>query len=89
MGLDDQLIHCEHLALKLSDNSIRKLPAAWVISVGSQQPAAQLLYLPSRPIPVQAFDERGDMEPWLSAQLLAPPELPSHYGFEYGRRLAL
>ncbi|MBD0678973.1 dermonecrotic toxin domain-containing protein [Pseudomonas sp. PSB11] len=83
MGLDDQLIHCEHLALKLSDNSIRKLPAAWVISVGNQQPAAQLLYLPSRPIPVQAFDERGDMEHWLSAQLLAPPELPSHYRFEY------
>ena len=83
MRLDDQLIHCEHLALKLSDNSILKLPAAWVISVGNQQPVAQLLYLPSRPVPVQAFKERRDMEHWLSTQLLAPPELPSHYSFVY------
>jgi hypothetical protein len=81
--LDDQVIHCEHLALKLSDNSILKLPAAWVISVGNQQPVAQLLYLPSRPVPVQAFKNRSDMEHWLSAQLLAPPALPSHYSFEY------
>ncbi|XLM14122.1 hypothetical protein DKB71_27370 [Pseudomonas sp. PLMAX] len=81
--LDDQPIHCEQLALKLSDNSLWKIPAAWVITVGSQQPVAQLLYLPSRPVPVQAFDERSDMEHWLSAQLLAPPELPSHYSFQY------
>ena len=86
MQLDDQLILCEHLALKLSDNSILKLPAAWVISVGNQHPVAQLLYLPSRPVPVQAFKDRSDMEHWLSAQLLAPPELPSHYRFEYTAR---
>ncbi|MFJ2691287.1 dermonecrotic toxin domain-containing protein [Pseudomonas sp. NPDC087336] len=86
MRLDDQPIHCEHLALKLSDNSIRKLPAAWVISVGNQQPVAQLLYLPTRPVPVQAFKDRSDMEHWLSTQLLAPPELPSHFRFEYTTR---
>ena len=84
--LDDQPIHCEQLALKLSDNSILKLPAAWVITVGNQQPVAQLLYLPSRPVPVQVFDQRSDMEHWLSAQLLAPPALPSHYSFQYTTR---
>jgi hypothetical protein len=84
--LDDQPIHCEQLALKLSDNSILKLPAAWVITVGNQQPVTQLLYLPSRPVPVQAFNQRSDMEHWLSAQLLAPPALPSHYSFQYTTR---
>ncbi|WCM50428.1 hypothetical protein OH720_26280 [Pseudomonas sp. WJP1] len=84
--LDDRPIHCEHLALKLSDNSILKLPAAWVISVGNQQPVAQLLYLPSRPVAIQAFKERRDMEHWLSTQLLAPPALPSLYNFEYTAR---
>lgn len=83
MRLDDQLIQCEHLALRLSDNSLLKLPGAWVISVGHQPPVAQLLYLPSRSVPIQAFKERRDMEHWLSTQLLAPPALPSHYSFEY------
>jgi hypothetical protein len=84
MRLDDQPIHCEQLALKLSDNTLVKIPAAWVISVGNRQPVEQLLYLPSRPVPVQAFDERSDMEHWLSGQLLVPPELTTRYiSFEY------
>ena len=74
--LDDQPIHCEQLALKLSDSTL-KIPAAWVITLGSRQPVAQLLYLPSRAVPVQAFAERSEMENWLSGQLLAPPEMTS------------
>lgn len=75
--LDDQPIHCEQLALKLSDSTLVKIPAAWVITLGSRQPVAQLLYLPSRAVPVQAFAERSAMENWLSGQLLVPPEMTS------------
>lgn len=77
LRLDNQPIHCEQLTLLLNDNSTVELPAAWVISVGDPQAVAQLLYLPSRPVPLQAFTRRSDMEAWLSRQSLAPSGLPS------------
>ena len=84
LRLDDQPIQTEQLTLVLSDSGTLKLPAAWVISVGDRQPAAQLLYLPGRPVPIQVFNQRSDMEDWLSRQSLVPQGLPDDkLRFEY------
>ncbi len=84
LRLNDQPIHCEQLTQVLSDSGTLKLPAAWVIRVGDRQPAAQWLYLPGRPVPIQLFKQRGDMEDWLSGQSLVPPGLPDDdVRFEY------
>jgi len=76
LRLNDEPIHTEQLTLVLSDSGTLKLPAAWVISVGDRQPAAQWLYLPGRPVPIQRFNQRSDMEDWLSGQSLVPQGLP-------------
>ncbi|MDR6925082.1 dermonecrotic toxin domain-containing protein [Pseudomonas sp. BE134] len=82
--LNDQPIHTEQLTLVLSDSGTLKLPAAWVIHVGDRQPAAQWLYLPGRPVPIQRFNQRSDMEDWLSGQSLVPQGLPDDdVRFEY------
>ncbi|MDR7282310.1 hypothetical protein J2X84_001131 [Pseudomonas corrugata] len=82
--LNDQPIHTEQLTLVLSDSGTLKLPAAWVISVGDRQPSAQWLYLPGRPVPIQRFNRRSDMEDWLSGQSLVPQGLPDDdVRFEY------
>ncbi|KJZ43517.1 hypothetical protein [Pseudomonas fluorescens] len=84
LSLDNQPIHTEQLTLILSDSGTLKIPAAWVISVGSRAPVAQLLYLPCRPVPIQIFNQRSDMEDWLSRQALIPPGLPDDdLRFEY------
>ncbi|WP_223512111.1 dermonecrotic toxin domain-containing protein [Pseudomonas sp. GL-B-19] len=84
LRLDDQPIHTEQLTLVLSDSGTLKLPAAWVIRVGDRQPAAQWLYLPGRPVPIQFFNQRRDMEDWLSRQSLVPQGLPDDdVRFEY------
>ena len=84
LRLNDQPIHTEQLTLVLSDSGTLKLPADWVISVGDRQPAAQLLYLPGRPVPIQRFNQRSDMEDWLSGQSLVPHGLPDDdVRFEY------
>ncbi|MEO4015402.1 hypothetical protein [Pseudomonas rossensis] len=84
LSLDNQPIHTEQLTPFLSDSGTLKLPAAWVISVGNRAPVAQLLYLPCRPVPIQIFNQRSDMEDWLSRQALIPPGLPDdNLRFEY------
>jgi len=81
---NDQPIHTEQLTLVLSDSGTLKLPAAWVIRVGDQQPATQWLYLPGRPVPIQRFNQRSDMEDWLAGQSLVPKGLPDdELRFEY------
>ncbi|MGW8462777.1 hypothetical protein [Pseudomonas sp. CLCA07] len=84
LSLDDQPIQTEQLTLVLSDSGTLKLPAAWVISVGDRQPSAQWLYLPGRPVPIQFFNQRSDMEDWLSGQSLVTQGLPDDdLRFEY------
>lgn len=84
LRLDDQPIQAEQLTLVLSDSGTLKLPGAWVISVGNRVPVGQWLYLPSRPVPIQRFDQRSDMEDWLSRQSLIPEGLPAdNLGFLY------
>ncbi|WP_367372774.1 dermonecrotic toxin domain-containing protein [Pseudomonas lini] len=84
LRLNDQPVQTEQLTLVLSDSGTLKLPAAWVISVGDQPPTAQWLYLPGRPVPIQIFNQRSDMEDWLSRQSLVPQGLPDDdLRFEY------
>ncbi|HCS43473.1 MAG TPA: hypothetical protein DIW52_11680, partial [Pseudomonas sp.] len=48
---------------------------------------SQLLYLPSRPVAIQLFDQRSAMEDWLSRQALVPTGLPTdNLRFEYTAR---
>ena len=77
LTLDNQPVHTEQLALILSNGSRIKPKGAWVISVGDPATVAQWLYLPSRPVAIQRFDTRSDMETWLSRQTLVPTGLPT------------
>jgi hypothetical protein len=82
--LDNQPVRSERLTLMLSDSGTLKFPAAWVISVGDGPAIAQWLYLPERPVPIQVFPQRSDMEAWLSGQSLIPQGLPDDdVRFEY------
>jgi hypothetical protein len=82
--LDNQPVRSERLTLILSDSGTLKFPAAWVISVGDGPAIAQWLYLPERPVPIQVFPQRSDMEAWLSGQSLIPQGLPEDdVRFEY------
>lgn len=84
LTLDGQPIHTEQLALVLSNNSKVKLTGAWVITKGVSADVSQLLYLPSRPVSIQLFKRRSDMEAWLSGQSLVPKGLSSDkLRFEY------
>ena len=87
LTLDSQPVHTEQLALVLS-NGIKVNPkGAWVISVGDPATASQLLYLPSRPVGIQRFSTRSDMETWLSRQTLVPTGLPTdNIRYEYTAR---
>ncbi|MBK5527828.1 hypothetical protein JFT86_12845 [Pseudomonas sp. TH06] len=84
-------ITTEQLSLVLSNGSKVKLPAAWVISFGTEAPVSQWLYLPLRPEAFQVFAQRQDLESWLSTQSLVPTGLPhTDLHFEYtGRNLPL
>ena len=84
-------ITTEQLSLVLSNGSKVKLPAAWVISFGTEAPVAQWLYLPLRPEAFQVFAQRQDLETWLSTQPLVPAGMPhTDLQFEYtGRHLPL
>lgn len=85
--LDNQTVQCEQLELELSNNARVKLPEAWVISVGDKAPVEQLLYLPCRPLALQAFAQRSDMQTWLTQQALVPSELPdADIVFQYSPR---
>ena len=80
-------IHTEQLALVLSNQSRVKLTGAWVITVGDSASVTNLLYLPSRPVAIQAFNQRSDMEDWLAQQALVPIGLPvDNLSFEYTAR---
>jgi len=70
-----QPVHLEKPALVLSNRSKVKLPGAWVISVGDRATAA-LVYLPGRPVCIQAFDNRANMQAWLATQVQIPTGLP-------------
>ncbi|HJR28850.1 MAG TPA: DUF6543 domain-containing protein [Pseudomonas sp.] len=79
---DNQPIHTEQLALALSNHSRVKLTGAWVIS--TEDTTSQWLYLPCRPVAIQLFKQRSDMEAWLSRQALVPNGLPAeNLRFEY------
>lgn len=83
-ALDKHPIRTEQLALVLSNHSRVKLTGAWVISTGDATSASQWLYLPCRPVAIQLFEQRSDMEAWLSRQALVPNGLPvENLRFEY------
>jgi len=71
-----QPVHLEKPALVLSNHSRVKLPGALVISVGDRASARPLVYLPCRPMCIQAFENRADMEAWLAGQVQIPTGLP-------------
>lgn len=84
LNLDSLPIHTEQVALVLSNDSKVELPGAWVISAGDPASVSQLLYLPCRPTAIQAFNQRRDMEDWLSRQALVPTGRPiDNIRFEY------
>ncbi|CAI8983626.1 SicP binding protein [Pseudomonas sp. IT-347P] len=84
LKLGDQVIHTEKLALVLKDHSKVKLIGAWVIYLGAAASARPMLYLPCRPVGIQAFAQKSAMEAWLTAQALVPAGMPSGFlGFEY------
>ncbi|HWT68859.1 MAG TPA: DUF6543 domain-containing protein [Pseudomonas sp.] len=84
LTLNQQPVNTEQLALVLSNNSKVKLTGAWVITTGEAAEVSQLLYLPSRPVGVQLFKGRSDMEAWLTRQALVPKGLPTDtVRFEY------
>ena len=60
-----QRIDTEQLSLTRSDNSVIKLPAAFVISLDTQQALSQILYLPEHQPAVKHFSQRSEMEDWL------------------------
>ncbi|MFG6205442.1 dermonecrotic toxin domain-containing protein [Pseudomonas retamae] len=72
----DQPVHLEKPALVLSNHSKVKLPGAWVIRAGDLVTARTLLYLPCRPLCIQAFDNRADMQTWLAGEVQIPTGLP-------------
>ncbi|QRK83286.1 hypothetical protein JN757_22505 [Pseudomonas granadensis] len=74
--LKGQSVHLEKPALVLSNHSKVKLPGAWVISAGDPATSRTLLYLPCRPLCIQAFDNRADMQTWLAGQVQIPTGLP-------------
>ncbi|WP_332766277.1 dermonecrotic toxin domain-containing protein [Pseudomonas koreensis] len=80
----DQPIHLEKPALVLSNHSRVKFPGAWVIRAGDQVTARTLLYLPCRPICIQAFNNRADLQTWLVGQAQIPTGLPrENLRFDY------
>ncbi|MGJ7516951.1 dermonecrotic toxin domain-containing protein [Pseudomonas baetica] len=82
--LNNQPVNTEQVTLVLSNQSRIKLTGAWVITTAEAASATQLLYLPSRPVAIQSFDQRSDMEAWLSRQSLVPIGLPTTgMRFEY------
>lgn len=73
--------HVEQLVLRCADGRRVELSGALVISRNTEQPVAQLLYLPSRPIPWMSFKNRNDMERWLidhQQQLVGPSRLDAN-----------
>ncbi|WP_256669039.1 dermonecrotic toxin domain-containing protein [Pseudomonas sp. C2B4] len=84
---DNPSVQCEQLELILSNNARVKLPEAWVISLGDKAPIEQLLYLPCRPVALQAFPQRSDMQTWLTQQALVPGGRPdTDIAFQYTTR---
>jgi hypothetical protein len=84
LTLDGQPIHTEQLALVLNNSSKIKLTGAWVITTGDATKSRQWLYLPSRPVAIQLFKQRSDLEDWLSRQGLVPTGLSAqNLRFEY------
>ncbi|VVN84109.1 dermonecrotic toxin domain-containing protein [Pseudomonas fluorescens] len=84
LTLNEQPIHTEQVALVLSNRARIKLTGAWVITTGEAASGWQLLYLPSKPVAIQAFNQRSDMQDWLSSQALVPTGLPTdNMRFEY------
>lgn len=76
MTFNGQPVHLEKPALVLSNHSKVKLPGAWVISVGDRATARPLVYLPCRPVCIQTFDNRADLQTWLAGEVQIPTGLP-------------
>ncbi|MGF6088117.1 dermonecrotic toxin domain-containing protein [Pseudomonas sp. 18173] len=69
------VIRVERLTLKSANDTRIELAGALVITRDTVQPAAQMLYLPSRPVAWMIFQDRNDMQRWLighQQQLVAP-----------------
>ncbi|MHC8307137.1 dermonecrotic toxin domain-containing protein [Pseudomonas sp. PB3P13] len=87
LAASDERIHTEQLTLVLSNKSRIKPTGAWVITTAGLSSDGHLLYLPSRSVAIQRFDQRSDMQAWLSRQALVPSGLPdSPLQFEYTAR---
>jgi len=72
-------LHVEQLTLKDDNGLSVELSGALVIALNTDQPVAQMLYLPSRPSPWMTFEKRYDLERWLieqQPQLFSQPRLP-------------
>lgn len=69
------VIHVERLSLKTADDTCIELAGALVVTRDTDQLAAQMLFLPSRPVAWMSFQNRNDMQLWLiehQQQLVAP-----------------
>lgn len=85
--LNERPVSAEQPVLLLNNHSKMNLPGAWVITIGDAVSSRHLLYLPSRPVPLQAFERRSDMQAWLTGQALIPQGLPeADLRFEYVSR---
>ncbi|WP_223505133.1 dermonecrotic toxin domain-containing protein [Pseudomonas sp. GL-RE-29] len=61
-------VYVEQLKLKGNNGLYVELSGALVITLNTDQPVTQLLYLPSRPSPWMTFEKRNDLERWLIEQ---------------------
>ena len=57
--------YTEHLFLKPHDAPAIALPGAWVLSLDTETPASQLLYLPTQVPTWKVLSRREDLERWL------------------------
>ncbi|WP_438869722.1 dermonecrotic toxin domain-containing protein [Pseudomonas sp. L1(2025)] len=65
---DAQTIYVEQVLLKPVDTQAIALPGAWAITLDTEQPVNQLLYVPKQIPAWRTFSRRADMERWLLDQ---------------------
>lgn len=61
-------IYTEQIVLKPSAGEALVLPGSWVLTLDTEQPVSQLLYLPAHQPTWRTFANRTDMERWLIDQ---------------------
>ena len=65
LAVDGLTVFTEQLLLKRSDASLVELPGAWVVTLDTEQPVSQLLYVPFGTPVWQVFTQRTGMERWV------------------------